>query len=90
MLKKIISGGQNLADQAGDIEIIVEEILSELALGEKVSMANMDKEAVEVLQSVFDLYIKSKIGSESEEEYTVIMKALWERLQNTHKLRIIK
>jgi len=89
LLKKIISGGQNLADQADDIDQIVKEILSELPIKEKASMANMDKEAVEVLQSIFDLYIKNKIGSESE-EYTDIMKALWERLQETHKLRAIK
>ena len=75
--------------QADDIDKIVEEILSELPLKEKASMANMDKEAVEVLQSVFDLYIKNKIGAESE-EYTVIMKALWERLQNTHRLKVVK
>lgn len=83
-IKKIISGGQIGADQ------IVEEIISELPFKEKVSMANMDEEAVEVLQSVFDLYIKNKIGSESEEEYTVIMKALWKRLQETHRLKAVK
>ena len=83
-IKKIISGGQIGADQ------IVEEIISELPFKEKVSMANMDEEAVEVLQSIFDLYIKNKIGSESEEEYTVIMKALWERLQKTHRLKAVK
>ena len=75
--------------QADDIDKIVEEILSELPLKEKASMANMDNEAVEVLQSVFDLYIKNKIGAESE-EYTVIMKALWERLQDTHRLKVVK
>ena len=76
--------------QTNDIDQIVDEIISELPLGEKVSMANMNKEAIEILQSVFDLYIKNKIGSEHEEEYNVIMKALWERLQETHKLRAIK
>jgi len=89
-LVKVNAGG-NLNDyKMDDIDKIIEEIISELPLGEKVSMANMNKEAVEVLQSVFDLYIKNKIGSESEEEYTVIMKALWERLQDTHRLRVIK
>jgi len=83
--------GNHINDyQMDDINQIVEEIISELPLGEKVSMANMDKEAVEVLQSVFDLYIKNKIGSEHEEEYTVIMKALWERLQDTHRLKVVK
>lgn len=73
-----------------DIDRIIEKIITELPFKEKASIANMNKEAVEVVQSVFDLYIKNKIGSESEEEYTVIMKALWERLQETHKLRAIK
>ena len=73
-----------------DIDQIIEDIISELPFKEKVSMANMDKEAVKFLQSVFDLYIRSKIGPEHEEEYTVIMKALWERLQDTHRLRAVK
>jgi len=85
------NASDNLNDyKMDDIDQIIEDIISELPLGEKVSMANMNKEAVEVLQSVFDLYIKSKIGSEHEEEYTVIMKALWERLQETHKLKVVK
>ena len=50
----------------------------------------MSRNPVEVLQSVFDLYIKNKIGSEHKEEYTVIMKALWEKLQDTHKLKVVK
>ncbi|MBW2608208.1 MAG: hypothetical protein JRD05_11300 [Deltaproteobacteria bacterium] len=50
---------------------IIEDIISKLPFKEKVSMANMDKEAVEVIQIVFDLYIKNKIGTESEEEHTI-------------------
>ena len=85
------NAGGNLNDyKMDDIDQIVDDIISELPFKEKVSMANMDKGAVEVLQSVFDLYIKNKIGSEHEEEYTVIMKALWERLQDTHKLKVVK
>ena len=55
-------------------------------LKERVSLANMDKENAEVLQSVLDIYIRSIIDPE-DEEYTIIMKALWERLQKTHRLR---
>ncbi len=33
--------------------------------------------------------IRSKIDPE-DEEYTVIMKTLWDRLQKTHKLRVVK
>jgi len=72
------------------LEQIIDEITSRLPLKERVSFANMDEEDAEILQSVFDLYIRNKIGPESEEEYTVIMKALWEKLQDTHKLRAVK
>ncbi len=58
-------------------------------LKERVSLTNMDKENVEVLKSVLDLYIRSKIDPE-DEEYTVIMKALWKRLKKTYKLRTVK
>ncbi len=71
------------------LDQIVDEIISELPLEERVSLANMDKENVEVLQSIFDLYIRSKIDPEEEED-TVIMKALREKLQKTHRLRVVK
>ncbi len=49
----------------------------------------MDKEDVEVLKSVLDMYIRSIIDPE-DEEYTVIMKTSWERLKKTYKLRTVK
>jgi len=68
---------------------IIDEIIFELPLEEKVSLANMDKEDVEVLKSVLDLYVRSKTDPE-DEEYTVIIKTLWEKLQKTHRLRVVK
>ncbi len=38
---------------------IIEDIISELPFKERVSMANMDKEAVEVVQSVFKRLVRS-------------------------------
>ena len=66
------------------------QIISQLPLKERVSLANIKKKDVEVLQSVFDLYIRSKVDSKSDEEYNVIMEALWGRLQETHKMRIVQ
>ena len=68
---------------------IVDEIISEMPLKERVSLANMKREDVETLQSVFDLYIRNKIDPEGE-EYTNIMHELWKRLQETHRLRVVK
>jgi hypothetical protein len=71
---------------------IVDEILSEMPLEGRVSLANMNKEDVEVLQGVFDLYVRNKIESEDSEdmEYENIMNKIWNRLRETHSLRVVK
>ena len=68
---------------------IVDKIISQLPLKERVSLANMKKKDVEVLQSVFDLYIRSKIDAE-DMEYENIMNELWKRIRETHLMRVVK
>ena len=68
---------------------IVDEIISELPLRERTSLANMKKNDVEALQGVFDLYIRDKIESE-DMEYEDIMHELWKRVRETHLLRVVK
>ena len=68
---------------------IVDEIISQLPLEEKVSLANMKKKDVKVLQGVFDLYIRSKIDPE-DEDCENIMHELWKRVRETHLLRVVK
>jgi hypothetical protein len=60
-----------------------------MPLEEKVVLANMKKKDIEVLQGVFDLYIRDKIDPE-DEEYTEIMNELWKRVRETHRLRVVK
>ena len=58
---------------------------------EKSSIANMDKEQVEILQYAFDTYIRSKIGSDStDDDFNDIMVQLWERLKETHRIITVK
>jgi hypothetical protein len=68
---------------------ILDEIISEMPLKEKVALANMKKKDVGVLQGVFDLYIRSKVNPEDEES-TNIMQRLWKRLRETYRLRVVK
>jgi len=70
-------------------DTIVDEILSQMPLEERVSLANMKKKDVKVLQGVFDLYIRSKIDPD-DEEYENIMDELWKRLRETYRLRVVK
>ncbi len=77
--------GINVLDQ------IIDEIISEMPLKERTAIANMDENDVEVLQSVFDLYARRRIDSKIEDkEYADIMNELWERLRETHLLRVVK
>ncbi len=72
-------------------DTIIDEILSEMPLEERVSLANMKKKDVEALQGVFDLYIRSKMDSDSgDKEYARIMNEIWMKLQEIHRLRIVK
>ena len=68
---------------------IVDEIISEMPLKEKVALANMKREDVETLQSVFDLYVRDKIESE-DTECENIMNKIWNRIRETHRLRVVK
>jgi len=67
------------------------QIISELPFKEKTAIANMNEQDVEVLQGVFDFYVRRKMDSDSgDEEYARIMNEIWKRLKNTHRLRIVK
>ncbi|MBW2491486.1 MAG: hypothetical protein JRE65_10100 [Deltaproteobacteria bacterium] len=60
-----------------------------MSLEEQVSLAKMNKEDVEVLQGVFDLYIRNKIDPE-DEEYENIINELWKSVKETDRLRVVK
>jgi len=64
---------------------IADEIISKMPLKERVSLANMKREDIEVLQTVFDLYVRDKIESE-DMEYENIMNKIWNRLQEMYRL----
>ncbi|MBU2520801.1 MAG: hypothetical protein KKD50_01080, partial [Proteobacteria bacterium] len=70
---------------------IIEEIISELPLKERVAIANMNKADVEMLKNVFNKYVRGKSDIEMDDnEYTDIMNTLCTKLRQTHKLRVIK
>jgi len=46
---------------------IVNKIISEMLLDERVFLLNMKNEDINVLQGFFDLYIRSKVDAEDEE-----------------------
>jgi len=71
------------------ISQIVDEILSEMPLEERVVLANMSKKDVKILQGVIDLYFRDKIESE-DMEYEDLMHELWKKVRETHLLKRVK
>ena len=70
---------------------LVDEIISQLPLKDRVSIANMDKADVKDIHHFFNTYIRGKIEPESGGgEYNTIMNDLWERLREAYRLRIVK
>jgi len=69
---------------------IIDEIIADLPLKERNSIANMDEIDVEILQSVFEFYIQSKIGLSEYKERIDFMRQLADKLKKTHKLRIVQ
>jgi hypothetical protein len=72
-----------------DISQFVDEIISKMPLEERVYLANVKQKDVEVLQGVFDLYIRSKVDAD-DEECENIMHELWKRVRENHRLRVVK
>lgn len=72
-----------------DMQRIVADILSGMSLKEKSLIAQMDEKSLPYLQYAFDVYI-SKNAGEDPEAGREIMKRVWQTLQETHRIRIVK
>ena len=93
------------------VDAVVEELIDELTLAERVSTADLDEDEFRVIELTFGKYIRHKLdqmdvgvnqklmkdclkkSGESLNEVdaaTVILKELWNRLRETHRLRAVK
>jgi hypothetical protein len=93
------------------VDEVVDEIIAELTIAERVSTADLDEDEFWVLELTLGKLIRYKLdhldvgvnkelmkdclekSGESLNEVdaaTVIIKELWNRLQETHRLRVIK
>ena len=92
------------------VDQVVDEIIAELTLEERVGAANLEENEFRVLKLMLGKYIRYRLdhldvgvnkklmkdclektgGSLNEvDAATVILKALWQRLVETHRLRVV-
>jgi len=92
------------------VQQVVDEIIAELPLTDRIALANLDDEKIHVLELTLELYIQKKLDEwipnqellESCRKYaeqesieasnapSIIVRLLWEKLRETHRLRVIK
>ena len=101
----------NQSDKSDTVDAVVEEIIAELTLAEKVGTADLGEDEFRVLELTLGKYIRhrldqldvgvnkelmkdclSKSGKPLNETdaATVIIKEIWNRLRETHRLRVVK
>lgn len=71
-----------------ETESIADEILSDLTLREKSIIANMNTIELDTLQTIFDRYVEGK-GIRIRDGKGV-MKTVWNRLQESHRLKLVE
>jgi hypothetical protein len=71
-----------------DIDAIAEEILAGMSLKERSLIAYMEERSLPYLQYAFDIYLTPELGDDPELG-RAIMKRIWQRLQATHRIRLV-
>jgi ribosomal protein S13 len=76
---------------------IADQIIADLSLDERVTMANLEDDQIEFINKLLAEYIQSKTKQWAAKqadpdtlEAEAIVKEIWNRLRETHRLRIVK
>ena len=99
-------------NQSDKVDQIVNEIIAEMPLDDRVRTANLDEDGLAVLQLALGKYLRYLIDNQSEdvnkkllkdcinqsgnetldeaEAASYLLKEIWNRLQETHRLRVVK
>ena len=94
------------------VDQVIDEIIAEMPLGDRVRTANLDEDGLLILQLGLGKYLRYLIDNQSEdvneklmkdcikqsgnetldedEAALYILKELWNRLRETHRLRAVK
>jgi len=109
MIRKMKHSDKNIINT---VDVVVEDIIAEMPLDDRVRTANLDGDGLIVLQLALGKYLRYLLNNQSKdvnkkllkdcikksgnkkldeaEAAGYILKELWERLQETHKLRVVK
>ena len=71
---------------ASDINMVVGQIIGDLDLNERVRLANLPEDEVEIVEKVLERYLSERLHDAAGEnrETTKIVRTVWDKLRNTH------
>ena len=79
------------------IDDIVNEVIDDLPLEEKVKVANLSDDAIAIINKLMANYIQTKLKELSVKQDDgdltdpeAIFREVWNRLKETHKMRVVK
>jgi ribosomal protein S13 len=79
------------------IDEIADQIIEDLSLNERVTMANLEDDQIKFINKLLAEYIQVKTKKWAAKkpnpdtlEAEAIIKEIWKRLQESHRLRIVK
>jgi hypothetical protein len=79
------------------VDEIVNQVIDDLSLEDRVTMANLEDDEIEFINKLIAEYIQSKLNERSvDQEETdltepeAIVRQIWNRLRETHKLKVVK
>jgi hypothetical protein len=70
------------------VHAVVDELISDIPLDGRVLIANMAEDEIRVLQAVFEAYVRNEFGDNAKIDKVIT--ALWDKLKDTHKLRVVR
>ncbi len=100
-----------MAQKLNTVDQVVDEIIADLTLAERVGTADLDEDEFRVLELTLGKYIQHRLDQmdvavnkrlmkdcleksgkslDEVDAATVIIKELWKRLRETHRLRAVK
>ena len=71
-------------------ETIADEILADLSLRDKNIIAHMDENDIMCLACRFSRYINEKAPGSDSQKRMDIVRAVWSKLRESHRLRVVE
>ena len=89
-----------MSDSCTGIDEAVDQIIDELDLQDRYSLANLSEGGIETIQLVMEHYFRQRLGKDWQEMLNdssldavqvpaIIVRKVWERLKETHRLRAV-